>query len=49
MIAKNPGAAWASSLTHPDGSSRLHVLDATAAEIQQKRDSGRPLVPNLRQ
>ena len=49
MIAKNPGAAWAESLTHPDGSSRLHVLDATAAEIQQKRESGQALVPNVRQ
>ena len=49
MIARTPGAAWAQSLTHPDGSSRLHVLDATAVEIQQKRDSGQPLVPNVRQ
>ncbi len=48
MIAKNPGAAWAASLTHPDGSSRLHVLDATAAEILQKREAGRQLVPNVK-
>ena len=48
MIAKNPGAAWAESLTHPDGSSRLHVLDATAAEIHHKRENGRALVPNLK-
>ena len=46
MIDKNPSAAWAASITHPDGSSRLHVLDATALEIQKKRDSGQNLRPN---
>lgn len=48
MIARNPSAAWAESLTHPDGSSRLHVLDATAAEIHHKRNNGQRLSPNLR-
>lgn len=40
MIARNPGAAGAASLMHPDGSLRMHVSDATASEIPQKHQNG---------
>ena len=48
FTVQNPGGLK-SSYTHPSNPERTLSMKKTAAEIEAKKKSGQPLLPNLRQ